>query len=109
MGTRARRGQAFVEMAFGLFALALVLSATFAFAQYIVRSMDAMRTYRASAGRRAMGMIGEGRARATVTDEMEIDPFPADNIFGTRTMKVRETVAVPAMGFTDDVIPPPFQ
>ena len=64
MGTsrKSRSGQAFVELACGMLALALVLSALFSVSSYIVKSLDLRRGLRADAGRRAMLAEGGGGA-----------------------------------------------
>ena len=49
-----RRGQAFMEMALGMFAFALVLAALFGCADYILCSLEMQRTLRAEAGRSAL-------------------------------------------------------
>ena len=94
---RTRGGQALFELAMGMFVLALVLSATFSFASYIVKSLDAQRSLRAKAGRGALNGFG-GYSTATASDVVEVESFASENIFGTTRLKVRESVKMPAMG-----------
>ena len=100
MGTRARRGQAFVEMAIGMFALALVVSALVAFLSYIVKSLDLMRTSRADAGTAAMGS-SFGSVHVSRRDVVEVEPFAEEHLFGTKTLTVREDVWMTPMKIPD--------
>lgn len=103
MGTR--RGQALVELAAGLFAVSLVLASLFAFARYIVASLDAQRTVRADAGRRAAGLFGAdgSYASARVTLEVEVPSLAGEVVFGSGTATVEEEVHMPVMGL--DAVP----
>ena len=96
---RFRRGQAMMEMAMGMFALALVLSALFGFCAFIVRDLEIQRDLRARAGRSAMGSTGVGfYGSASDTDSVEVSDFGAKYIFGSNTLTIREEVHIPAMG-----------
>ena len=99
MATRFRNGQAFVEMAIGMLALALVLSALFGFADCILRSLDQQRRLRAEAGMSAMGSIGgDGSfASAADADTVEVEPLAAEYIFGTQSVRVEESVHIPIL------------
>ena len=91
-----RRGQALIELAFGMFALALVLSTLFAFATYIVQSLNAQRTVRSSAGESALTSSTTGATR-TETEEATFDAIAAEYIFGSSTIKIKETVYLPPL------------
>lgn len=89
-----------VELALGMFALALVLSAIFGFSAYIVSSLEMQRELRVKAGRAALNSFGSYSSAAD-SDTVRIEPFAADYIFGTEELKVREEVHIPAMGGLD--------
>lgn len=99
MATRARRGQALVEMALGMFAFALVASALVGFAIYIASALDMRRTMRADAGERAMGSIGQPTSLVTSQDsrKVEVDPIAAEYVFGREEVSVRDSVSLPPM------------
>ena len=100
MATRLRNGQAFVELAIGMLALALVLAAFFGFADCILRSLDQQRRLRAEAGRSAMGSIGGDGAfvRAVDAETVEVEPLAAEYVFGSRSVQVEESVHLPVLG-----------
>ena len=103
MATRrgASGGQAFVEMALGLFAFALALSAVFAFLHCTVRSLDILRTLRARAGTLASASSAvDDSALLPVTDSatVEVEPMAAEYFFGKERIVMRETAAFPPMG-----------
>lgn len=105
---RARRGQAFYEMAIGMFALALVVSALCLFTRCIVRSLEMQRSLRAEAGCQAFHSIGAGDnefyVSAAENDSIEIPSFAAEYIFGTDRLNVHEEVHIPPMaGLIDPV------
>jgi hypothetical protein len=79
MGTR--RGQALIELAIGLFTFALVATALCGFAVYIARSLRVQNTQR--------GTSPES------PPPVEIGQFAADYVFGTQTLKVKETFYLP--------------
>ena len=100
MGTSAsRRGQALVEAALGMFALALVLTALFGFASCMVLSLDMRRSLRAHAGRAALasaGMPGDlVTAKGSVT--VRVESFSAEHVFGKTEVRLQEDVALPPM------------
>ncbi len=96
MDTDRRRGQALVELALGMFALALVFSALFAFAAYIVQSLDAQREVRAKAGTRALNASGAGVSHAETRD-VPVDELVEKYIFGKPAIKVEENVYFPPL------------
>ena len=100
MGTRFRNGQAFVEMAIGMLALALVLAALFGFADCIRCSLNQQRRLRAQAGMSAMGSIGGDGAFASAADAdtVEVEPLAAEYVFGTQSVRLEESVHLPALG-----------
>ena len=67
-----------MELAAGLFALALLVSALAAFCLYIVRSLEIQNHLR-----------GNGHG---VADKIEMDDFAAESVFGTRVLHIREPV-----------------
>lgn len=67
-----------MELAVGLFALVLLISALVAFALYIVRSLDIQNHLR-----------GNGHG---VADKIELDDFAAESVFGTRVLHIKEPV-----------------
>ena len=95
----ARRAQALVELALGMFALALVVSALVSFAAYMVRSLDMQRTLRADVGRCALVSVGgDGMLlSAKESDSVEIDDLSAEYFFGEPSATVRESVSLPPM------------
>ncbi|MBQ6135753.1 MAG: hypothetical protein IJI73_00095 [Kiritimatiellae bacterium] len=96
----ARPGQAFVELALGMLALALVLAAAFGFMEYILGSLEMQRTIRAKAGRSALNGHGGDESYASVVehDTVVVEPLAADYIFGETEIEVREEVHIPNMG-----------
>lgn len=80
---RAARGQALMELAVGMFALALVVSALCGFSLYIVKSLKAQNSLRSGTG------------RSSVTDKVEFDAFAAEHVFGGKTLKISEKVEMP--------------
>ncbi len=95
----ARRAQALVELALGLFAVSLVLAGLLAFLFYIVSSLDMARSVRAEAGRAAMGSQGmDGDYSSQVkSDAVRVSPMAAEYIFGSQEVEVREEVHIPNM------------
>ena len=100
MATKVRRGQAFVELAIGMFALALTFAALIGYATYIVGALDMGRRLRAEAGTDAMGSVGGDGAFAHATDAgaIEMEPMAAEYIFGSEEVEVKEEVHLPVMG-----------
>ena len=80
MGTR--RGQALTELAFGMFAFALVVSALTTFAVYIARSLRVQNSARGPAPERA--------------EPVETGAFAAEWLFGTGRLKIEERAVMPA-------------
>lgn len=101
MGTR--RGQAFMEMAIGMLALALVLSALFGFTMYILSSLDMQKDLRADAGKDALEAGGgdESYSSKVARDVVEVEPLAATYIFGAEEVEVKEEVHIPAMSGLD--------
>ena len=75
-----RRGQALMELAVGMFALALVVSALCVFAVYIAKSLR---------------LQNELRVGGKKTDSVEVPSFAARHVFGEETLKVSEKLAWP--------------
>ena len=101
MGTSP--GQAFVEMALGMLALALVLASLFGFTSYILSSLEMQRDLRADAGRGALEAGGgdESYSSKTAHDVVEVEQFAADYVFGSSEVEVQEEVHIPAMAGLD--------
>ena len=76
-----RRGQAMIELAMGLFALALVVSALCTFAVYIVRSLEVQNSLRSSAPK--------------MNRSVEVDAFAEMNFTGAGELKMDERVSMP--------------
>lgn len=81
MGTDRRRGQALVELAVGMFTLALVVSALATFAVYISKSLKMQNSLRTGS--------------SSQHDKVVLDDFAAKHVFGTSTMNIKESVVMP--------------
>ena len=75
------RGQALMELAVGLFALALVVSALCGFAHYIAKSLRVQNELR----------VGGKRS-----DPVEISSWAAQHVFGAETLKISEKLNWPS-------------
>ena len=97
--SRRRAGQALVEMAAGMLALALVASALVGFSLYIAKSLDMHRKLRGSAGRGALYSQGGPGSYSSAADSetVKVEPLAAVYIFGSRDVKIREEVFIPNM------------
>ena len=82
MAIEARRGQAMVELAAGMFALALVVSALCWFSIYIVKSLRMQNSLR----------LGN----SSQSDTIKFDNFASKYVFGTEALKIKEDVAMPS-------------
>ena len=96
-------GQAFMELALGMLALALVLSALFGFTAYILSSLRMQRDIRAEAGRGALNSGGgeESYSSKFADDTVEVEPLAATYIFGSSEVEVKEEVHIPSMSGLD--------
>ena len=96
-------GQAFMELALGMLALALVLAALFGFTAYILSSLKMQRHLRADAGRGALNAGGgdESYSSKVADDTVEVEPFAATYIFGSTEVEVKEEVHIPVMSGLD--------
>lgn len=83
MGTE-RRGQALMELATGLFALALVVSALCGFAVYIAKSLEAQNSLRHGSG-----------GTTVKSDTVPVEEFAATHLFGTSSLKIEEKAVMP--------------
>ncbi len=103
MGTKElagfRNGQAFMELAIGMLALALVLSALFGFTMYILHSLEIQRDLRADAGKGALEAGGTDESYSSKKGEkaVEVEPLAATYIFGASEVEVKEEVHIPPM------------
>jgi len=82
---RTKRGQAMIELAFGMFALALVVSALCGFAVYIAKSLEMQNSLR-----------DEGAGTHEKTDKLSVSDFAAQYIFGKETIDIKEKVVMPS-------------
>ena len=96
-------GQACMELALGMLALALVLSALFGFTAYILSSLKMQRDIRAEAGRGALNSGGgeESYSSKVADDTVEVEPLAATYIFGSSEVEVKEEVHIPSMSGLD--------
>ena len=74
---RTRRGQALMELAVGMFTIALLLSASFFFVKYIVRSLEIENHLRTP-------------GQATYADSVKLDDFAANEVFGLKNLHIME-------------------
>ena len=75
--SRAKAGQALMELAVGMFTLALLLSAIFAFTHYIARSLEIQNHLRSP-------------GQATYADKIELGDFAANEVFGLKSLHIME-------------------
>ena len=80
----SRRGQAMMELAAGMFALALVVSALCGFATYIAKSLRVQNELRRNGGRTNSG-----------SDSVEVGEFASRYVFGSETLRIEERVEMP--------------
>ena len=66
-----------MELAVGMFTLALLLSVVFAFTHYIARSLEIQNHLRSS-------------GQATYAAKIELDDFAAEKVFGSRNLHIME-------------------
>lgn len=78
-----KKGQALIELAMGIFALALLVTSLCAFAEYIVKSLKMQNSLRVGA--------------SSQQDQVELNDFAAEKVFGTSILKIREKVEMPSM------------
>lgn len=83
MGIR-RRGQAMMELAVEMFALALVVSALCGFAIYIAKALRVQNELRQNGGRTNSG-----------SDSVEVGQFASRYVFGSEALKIEERVEMP--------------
>ena len=81
MATRLRRGQALVELAVGMFALALVVSALCGFAVYISKSLEIQNKLR----------VGGKRS-----ETIDVSGPMATYVFGEEQLKASEELSWPS-------------
>ena len=74
---RTRRGQALIELAVGMFTIALLMSAFFFFVKYIVRSLEIQNHLRSP-------------GQATYADSIKLDDFAANEVFGLKNLHIME-------------------
>ena len=74
---RTRRGQALIELAVGMFTIALLMSAFFFFVKYIVRSLEIENHLRSP-------------GQTTYADSIKLDDFAANEVFGLKNLHIME-------------------
>ena len=77
-----RRAQALMELAVGMFAFALVVTALAGFAVYIAKSLKMQNSIRVGA--------------STQTDSVEFSTCGAKYVFGAEKLTIRESVTMPS-------------
>lgn len=77
---RVRRGQALMELAIGMFTLALVICALCGFAVYIAKSLHVQNHLRTGGQK---------------TDTVDVDDFTAKYVFGSGKILIRERLRLP--------------
>lgn len=75
-----RRGQALMELAIGMFALALVVCALCGFAAYIAKSLKVQNHLRTGGPK---------------SDSVEVDDFAAKHVFGATKIQIKEKLDFP--------------
>lgn len=81
-----RRAQALMELAVGMFAFALVISALCGFAIWISKSLKMQNSLRTG--------------RSTQTDKVEFTSFAAKYVFGSEAVTIKESVKMPEVYIT---------
>ncbi len=94
---RTRRGQAAIEAAVGMFVFTLVVVSICSFAKIIRNSLDLHSELRAQAGVGASGQNVDTLITVQRTDNVDVEAFAAEHIFGEDNVKVRVKVALPGM------------
>ena len=84
MDIKSRRGQAMAELAAGLFALALVVSALCGFAVYVAKSLRVQ---------------NELRVGGQKTDRVEATGLTAKYVFGAEALTISERLVWPPTSF----------
>lgn len=92
-----RKGQAFIELALGMFALSLVISALATFAIYIVQSLKLQDEARLEAGQSAMISSGSDMIESMRSDSIELDAVAAEYFFGSKAITINEKAYLPRM------------
>lgn len=80
---RTERGQALMEMAVGMFALALVVSVLCLFAVYIARSLE------------IQNFLRENGKTNSKSDSVAAGSWTAANFTGSETLTIRERIVFP--------------
>lgn len=96
-----KKAQAMMELAIGMFALVLVVSALASFSIYIIKGLEAQAVVRADVGKDAIeftDMSDRPAFRfADKVDPVDVDSISAKYLFGTKKVNVRESVYLPPM------------
>ena len=71
-----------MELAVGMFTIALLLSASFFFIKYIVRSLEIQNHLRSP-------------GQATYADSIKLDDFAANEVFGLKNLQIMEPRVAP--------------
>jgi hypothetical protein len=84
MGTE--KAQALMELAVGMFTIALVVSLLTAYAMYIAKSLKAQNTLRS----------GNSASSSSKSDTVEVGEFAGEHLFGKSKLQIREKVVMPS-------------
>ena len=97
--TRGAPGQALVELAVAMLAVALVLAGLLAFSDCILASLGIQREARSEAGTSAFGSTGTGGGYSTVTRKksVRVSGLAGEKIFGRSTATVGESIHMTPM------------
>ena len=80
-----KRGQALMELAAGMFAVALVVSALCGYAVYISKSLKAQNSLRG----------GSTAASNSKSDTVDVGEFASEHLFGKTKLEIHEEVVMP--------------
>lgn len=100
MATKARKAQALIELAVGMFVIALVLTTIFAYIDVIVNFLDIQRNLRVRSGVAGLSSLsGKGLHLKNAKEKttVEVDAYPARFVFGTDSVSIEARAAMPEM------------
>lgn len=100
MRIKFRKAQALMELAIGMLAFALVISALIAFSDYIVKGLKLHQEARSHAGVSAVNSASESISYSSYqkAENVDVDPIAAEYIFGSKKVNIKEQVYIPKAG-----------
>jgi hypothetical protein len=100
MRIKSKSAQALMEMALGMLALSLVVSALVAFSSYIAKGLEIQHEARSQAGVSAVNSSSSvvSFSSSARSADIEVDRIAAEYIFGEQRIKIKEEVNVPKAG-----------